>query len=426
MKKKISLFVAVIIALLFGLAVFMATFSLMTFKNVSDALNNAEIPDTSATDATEDSADKRTDNEFINRLAERIAEVDEIYRSIYIGELDDEFLIDCAIDGYVAGTEDKYGRYYNAEDFKEWTSDIEGEFAGIGVNVIFNADYQVIEVINVFPDSPADRAGVLPGDLVIYAGEEHESVIDLGYYGAIDKIRGEIGTKAYFTVARGENYEKEIDFEVEREQVTAVSVTYHKYALDEEVGVIKITEFDVPTSEQFIEAVNALVNDGCKKLVVDLRYNPGGELNSIVQTLDFIVPAGPIVHIMDADGKEVRAMYSDPRELDIPMAVLVNGSTASAAELFTSTVRDYDKAVIVGTTTYGKGCMQTTVPLSTGGAVTVTYRMYNPPFSENYHDVGIVPDIEVELDEALAEKNVFKITDEEDNQLRAAVEALAD
>lgn len=108
----------------------------------------------------------------------------------------------------------------------------------------------------------------------------------------------------------------------------------------------------------------------------------------------------------------------------MPMAVLVNGSTASAAELFTSAVRDYNKAVIVGTTTYGKGCMQTTIPLSDNSAVSVTYRMYNPPFSDNYHGVGIVPDVEVELDESLAGKNIYKITDEEDNQLAAAVKSL--
>ena len=127
-----------------------------------------------------------------------------------------------------------------------------------------------------------------------------------------------------------------------------------------------------------------------------------------------------IIRIFDADGNEVQSYTSEATELNMPMAVLVNGSTASAAELFTSAVRDYDKATIVGTTTYGKGCMQTTIPLSDYSAVSVTYRMYNPPFSDNYHGIGIVPDVEVELDEALLSKNVYKITDEEDNQLAAA------
>ena len=136
--------------------------------------------------------------------------------------------------------------------------------------------------------------------------------------------------------------------------------------------------------------------------------------------LDYLVPQGPIIRIFDADGNQVDEYNSEATELNIPMAVVVNGSTASAAELFTSTVRDYNKATIVGTTTYGKGCMQTTVPLSEGGAISVTYRMYSPPFSDNYHGIGIIPDVEVELDEALAGKNIYKITDWEDNQLAAA------
>ena len=173
-----------------------------------------------------------------------------------------------------------------------------------------------------------------------------------------------------------------------------------------------------------MNAVETLTAEGCEKLVIDLRYNPGGELSSIVTTLDYILPEGPIIRIFDANGKEVDAYYSESGELDVPMAVLVNENTASAAELFTAAVRDYDKAVIVGTTTYGKGCMQSTIPLSDGGAVTVTNHMYNPPFSDNYHGVGIVPDVEVELDESLEDKNFYKITDEEDNQLTAAVEAL--
>ena len=198
----------------------------------------------------------------------------------------------------------------------------------------------------------------------------------------------------------------------------------HVYDLDSSVGIIKISEFDGNTPTQFVAAVEDLQSKGCEKLVIDLRYNPGGELSSIVTTLDYILPEGPIVRIFDADGNEVKTYYSEATELDMPMAVLVNGSTASAAELFTSAVRDYNKAVIVGTTTYGKGCMQTTIPLSDNSAVSVTYRMYNPPFSDNYHGVGIVPDVEVELDESLTGKNIYKITDEEDNQLAAAVKSL--
>lgn len=330
-------------------------------------------------------------------------------------------LIDSAIAGYVAGTGDDYAAYYNTAAFKEFMSDLEGELAGIGVNVIYNTDYQVIEVINVVPDSPALEAGVEPGDLIVTVGDEKESVAELGYYPAINKLRGEVGSIAVFQVARGEKYDEIVDFAIERAVVTEVTVMSHVYALDDTVGVIKISGFDGKTPTQFVEAVENLQSQGCEKLVIDLRYNPGGELSSIVTILDYILPEGPIIRIFDADGNEVQTYSSEASELDMPMAVLVNGSTASAAELFTSAVRDYNKAQIVGTTTYGKGCMQTTIPLSDYSAVSVTYRMYNPPFSDNYHGVGIVPDVEVELDEALLSKNVYKITDEEDNQLTEAV-----
>ena len=236
------------------------------------------------------------------------------------------------------------------------------------------------------------------------------------------KIYVKLGGRKYTLPVNPE----EIEVKLTRAPITAVSVYSHVYEADKSVGIIKISGFDSQTPSQFIDALEELVRQGCDKFVFDLRYNPGGELNSIVTTLDYLVPEGPIIRIFDSEDNEVERMNSDKNEFNYPMAVLVNGSTASAAELFTSTLRDYDKAVIVGTTTYGKGCMQTLLPLSDGDAFTVTYRMYKPPFSESYHGIGIVPDIEVEMDEALKDKNSFKITDKEDNQLHEAVKALTE
>ncbi len=364
---------------------------------------------------------------FLDRAMERLSEVDYIYRNYYIDELDDEYLLDMVLEGYVAGTGDDYAAYYNKEDFQSFMTDLDGEMAGIGISVIYNTDYRVIEVINVMPDSPALEAGVEIGDLIIYVGEEKESVEVIGYNMAVSKLQGLIDTEAVFTVARGDDYSEQVDFRIMRKKVTEQTVLPRVYELDKSIGIIKITGFDGKTPEQFVAAVEDLTgNQGCDKLIVDLRYNPGGELSSIVTILDYIVPKGPIIRIFDASGNQVDEYDSEATELNIPMAVLVNGSTASAAELFTSAVRDYDKATIVGTTTYGKGCMQTTVPLQSGGAVSVTYRMYSPPFSDNYHGIGIVPDVEVELDEALEGKNIYKITDQEDNQLAAAAATFAD
>ncbi|MBQ7921779.1 MAG: S41 family peptidase [Clostridia bacterium] len=423
--KKISIGAAIAVTLVGCLLTFETTYLVLQNKYEEKSVN--EI--ISAPGETESSGEVdeglEVSSEFMYKLVTKLEEVDYLYRNYYIGEIDDDKLIDMTISGYVAGTGDDYANYYNAEEFQEMLSDLEGEMSGIGINVIYNTDLHVIEVLNVMPDSPALEAGVQSGDLIITVGEDPvEYVEEIGYYAAVAKLQGKEGTEAIFSVARGEHYEETVDFRITRAKITEQTVMHHVYGPDATVGVIKITGFDSKTPEQFVAAVEDLTGQGCTDLVVDLRYNPGGELSSIVTVLDYILPEGPIIRIFDAQGNEVDSYYSEATELDIPMAVVVNGSTASAAELFTSALRDYEKAVIVGTTTYGKGCMQTTVPLSDASAVSITYRMYNPPYGENYHGVGITPHIEVELAEELQNKNIYKITDEEDNQLAAAVAAL--
>ena len=422
MRKKISIGAALVITLLCCLATFQATFLYLQNRFEQRYLSNAleEVRVGGKTEQPNTAQGSAGGSDFISRVTAKLSEVDDLFRRYYIGELDDDLLIDCVLDGYIVGTGDDYGAYYNTAEFEDFMNDLEGEVAGIGVNVIYNTDYRCIEVLNVIPDSPALEAGIEPGDLIWSVGDERDLVADLGYYPAIARLRGEIGTWAIFSVRRGENYEEEVDFRIQRARVTEITVMSHVYAGDDSIGVIRVTGFDAGTPSQFVSAVDNLRAEGCNKLIIDLRYNPGGELNSIVSVLDYILPEGPIVRIMDADGNQVNAYYSDAEELDMPMAVVVNGSTASAAELFTSAVKDYQKATIVGTVTYGKGCMQTTVPLSDNSAVSITYRMYNPPFSDNYHGVGVIPDVVVELDEALSNKNIYKITDEEDNQLAAA------
>ncbi|MBQ2279287.1 MAG: PDZ domain-containing protein [Clostridia bacterium] len=431
MSKKLTIGAAAAVTALCCLATFQGTCLFMQNKLEGKFIENAVLSSGTTASGSGNSVSlvlggSQKEEDFLTRATNKLAEVDALYRNYYIGELDDEKLIDSLIAGYVLGTGDDYAAYYNEEGFKSFMQDMEGEMAGIGVNVIYNTDYRLIEVLNVTPNSPADKAGVMPGDLVVTVGEEKESVAELGYQPSINKLRGVIGTTAVFSVLRGENYSEVVDFEIVRDKITEQTVMSHVYGPDSSIGVIKITNFDATTPVQFVKAVETMQQQGCSKLIIDLRYNPGGELSSIVTTLDYILPEGPVIRIFDADGKEVKAYYSEATELNMPMAVLVNSSTASAAELFTSAVRDYNKATIVGVTTYGKGCMQTTVPLSDNSAVSITYRMYNPPFSDNYHGVGIVPDVIVELDEALLTKNVYKITDEEDNQLAAAAAVFGD
>lgn len=410
MKKRISIGTLIAVCLIVAILTFQITF-VVTVGTLEDKYS-------------ESAAIKEDSSEFINKVIEKLAPLDENYRKMYIGELDDDALVDYILKGYVVGTGDAYGAYYNDAELEAFMSDLSGETEGIGVSVIYNADMGCIEIINVVPDSPALEAGLQPGDLIAFIGDEMIPVAELGYDAAVAKLRGASGTEAVFHAYKGGNTANLTEFRITRAKVTGVSVMYHVCDLDETVGIVKISSFDGTTYDQFTEAVEELQKDGCEKFIFDLRYNPGGELNSVVSILDYLLPKGPVIRIFDAEDNLVDQMDSDKNCVDFEMAVLVNGSTASAAELFTSALMDYEKATVVGETTYGKGCMQTTFPLPEGGAMKITYRMYKPPFSEGYHEVGIKPDVEVALDESLADKNIYKITDSEDNQLKAALDAL--
>ena len=402
MNKKISVGASIVLVLLAVLLTFQVTFTVMSVKH------------------REEMAAAYAHLEGFGKLLE----VDAIYRNLYVKDVDRDELMDGILAGYVMGSGDRFGAYYPAEEFQSYMDSLNGDMQGIGVNVIWNAEYGAIEIINVMPDSPALDAGVEPGDLIIYVGDEMESVADLGYYGALTKLQGKAGTTAVFTVARGKHYEKTVSFSILRGYVTEQTVMYHVYALDSTVGVVKITGFDRATPNQLFAAVQDLLDGGCTRLVVDVRNNPGGELQGICSVLDYLLPYGPVIRTIDRDGNEEVIYRSDAKALDVPMAVLVNENTASAAELFCSALQDYDKAVIVGTQTYGKGSMQTIRQLSDGSGLSVTYRYYCPPFSDNYDGVGVTPDVVVEPAGAMLEKNIYKITDEEDNQLQAAVAEL--
>ena len=405
MKRKMSVGLSVLLICLAAIVTFQLTFVLMSQKH------QKELAAVTADMARYD----------------KLLEVDALFRDLYVEDLEEEALMDGILEGYVYGTGDKYAAYYPAEEFAQYMESLQGDMQGVGIHIIYNADYEALEVINVMPDSPALEAGVEPGDMIAYVGigENAETVASLGYYGALSKLQGKAGTVAEFTVFRGKNYTEKVEFSILRGYIAEQTVMSRVYALDPTIGIIKITSFDLKTPEQFFTAIETLVNGGCNKLVLDVRYNPGGELTSICMVLDALLPEGPVIRTVDKAGNEEVIYVSDEQELQIPMVVLVNGSTASAGELFCSALQDYGKAVIVGTQTYGKGCMQTIRQLSDGSGVSVTYRYYCPPFSENYDGIGVAPDVVVELDEALSDKNIYKITDEEDNQLHAAVAALS-
>ena len=350
----------------------------------------------------------------------------EIIKSIFTlysyYDLEDDALMNGALKGLAQGTGDRYAEYYTEDEFSAMMDDSNGDMQGIGISVIHNTDYNVIEIINVFPGSPALEAGLEPGDLITYVGigENATPVEELGYTNAVMALQGTAGTFCEFTVNYGDNYAQIKEYSIERGFVKEQTVTHRICETDKTVGIIKILEFDATTPDQFLTAIDDLKANGAEKLIFDVRYNPGGNLTSICEILDFLVPEGPIIRIRDKDGNE-ETVDSDESEFNMPMAVLCNGSTASAAELFTSALMDYDKAVSVGNVTYGKGSMQTTIPLTDGSGVKLTTKMYFPPFSEGYDGIGITPDIEIDMDESTEGISIYKITDAQDTQIQRAI-----
>lgn len=374
--------------------------------------------------------------------------IDEYFSLLEYHDYDREAAITAMLKGYVAGTGDKYAAYYTAEEYAALTSEDSGNMVGIGVSVIYNADESAIEIISVYEDTPAEKAGLLAGDLIKYitVDGEKQSVADVGYEAAVNKIKGEEGTYAEFSVIRNGKTDDPIDFKIERKQITTYSVSYRVCATDAKIGIVKISSFDFTTPSQFTAAVDDLISKGCEKFVFDVRYNPGGLLVSVEAVLSYFLNEGDnIIYTENALGSgswstaEVIDYKYEPYNMcnvskkdigkykDLDAIVLANENTASAGELFTATLKEYGIAKVVGTTTYGKGTMQTTYSLEKyglDGAIKMTTHMYTPKSQQSYDGIGITPDYTEELDEALKDKNIYKITDEEDNQLQKAISVL--
>ena len=431
MHKKISLFWTVIACLFAILVTFMVTFLFM-----NEAKRQAEAD---LAESYRESLDELEDeylmqfasmNEMYAALPDsikttelfmKLAYLDTYYRALYVGEIDEERLSYYLMQGYITGIGDKYGEYYTADDLQAFMDQANGKMYGIGVSAIYSPEYDAIEILSVTEDSPADKAGLLVGDMIISV--EGERVSRETYYESINKIKGDKGTQVSLTILRNG---AQFDVTAIRDEIKITTVSYHKYALDESIGVVRISEFNEGTTEQFKAALEALKGEGVKSIVFDMRNNPGGTLDSVIAMLDYLLPEGDLCYVYGPDGKKNATYKSDANQFDpeIKMAVLINENTASAAELFTAALRDYNRATVVGVTSFGKGSMQTTYQLPNGEGIKLSTNTYNPPCDVNYNGTGITPSVVVELDEALKDKSFYKITDQEDNQLLEACRSL--
>ncbi len=359
-------------------------------------------------------------NSKIANVAERdefydkLAEIDTIVRNNYLEDIDEDELMDSVADGYMAGLDDPYSRYMNQEEYQQYQMDNAGQLVGIGVTVQLDESGYIL-VNSVEEGSPAENAGIQAGDLIIKVGDL--DVLAAGYNEAVNAVRGEEGTKVTLTIRRNN---EDIQVEAVRKLITSTTITYRMIGED---GYIKISEFDATTLNDFKNAVSDLMSQGATGLIFDVRNNPGGLLDSVAGVLDYLLPEGTIVSATNKKG-DTRVLYeSDADCIDLPMIVICNGETASAAELFSAALRDYQKAELVGTNTFGKGIMQTAYNLADGSAVSLTTDYYNPPSGINFHGVGLKPDYEVKLT-ADQELNLANLDENSDPQLQKAITVL--
>ncbi len=347
-------------------------------------------------------------------IYEKISEIDQIVRSNALEKIDEDALMNSVADGYMAGLDDKYARYMSQEEYRQYQMDNAGELTGIGVTVLQDESGYIL-VQEVAEGSPAELAGILPQDLIVRIDDT--DVLAAGFNEATSMVRGEEGTKVHIVVRRNQ---EEIPLEITRKLMVTSKVSHR---MIDENGYIKIAGFNETTPEDFKKAVLDLQSQGANGLIFDVRGNPGGLLDAVAKVLDFLLPEGEIVSSTDSKGK-IEVLYkSDANSVDLPMVVLVDGNSASAAELFSAALRDYQKAELVGVNTFGKGIMQTAFPLADGSAINLTTHYYNPPSRVNFHGVGLKPDYEVNLT-AEQQLRLHELADEEDSQLQKAISVL--
>ena len=348
---------------------------------------------------------------------------EELYNTIddyYLNEIDNNKLQDGIYKGMVDSLGDQYTVYYNTEEYKQFTTSSSGTYCGIGVAVSQNASTGAITVVKTFKKGSGEKEGMLPGDIIYKVKGKKIEGLELSK--VVSQIKGEEGTYVKVTVLRDG---KEIEFNLERRKLEIDTVTYRIEEKDgKKIGYIAVSEFDEVTASQFKNAIAELEKEGIKGLVIDLRDNPGGLLDVTCEMLDRMIKKGILVYTVDKNGKRIDEEATDNLSFDKPVAILVNGNSASASEVFSGAMKDYNAATLVGTKTFGKGIVQSIVPFGDGSAMKVTVSRYYTPNGINIHGTGIEPDVEVKLDEKAIKDG--KLDRKEDNQLDKALDVITD
>jgi carboxyl-terminal processing protease len=335
----------------------------------------------------------------------------------YLEGVDPKVYADGIYKGFIGSLNDPYSTYYTAEEYKALMESSSGVYHGIGATVSQNVKTGVITIVKPFKTGPAYEAGLLPGDIIYMVEGEEVTGVDLTE--VVSKMKGEEGTKVRISILR-EGETKPMEFTITRRQIEVPTIEYQM--LDNKIGYIVISEFDEITVSQFKEAIDKLEEKGMRGLVIDVRNNPGGLLEAVCRMLDRLLPKGLLVYTEDKYGNRVEEKAEDAQKLKVPLAVIINGQSASASEIFAGAVQDYEIGTIVGTTSFGKGIVQKVIPLTDGTAVKLTISKYFTPKGRNIHGTGITPDVEIELNEELLKE--IEIPIEKDNQLQKAIETV--
>ncbi len=354
----------------------------------------------------------RENRQFLNKVQTLEKTIHEYF---YLEDKSSEELKDGMFEGMLQALDDPYSEYYSPKELLTLQEELSGVFFGIGAHVSIDTETKLPKIASVIDGSPAQGAGIRENDLVF----EVDGVTTQGLTltEAVSLIRGAEGTDVVLTVVReGEtNY---LEFVINRQKVEESTVNYEM--LENQIGYIQITEFNSVTVDQFADALAVIKGSGAEKLILDLRANPGGSLDAVVDMCKMILPKGLIVYTEDKAGAKVEYACEGDRELELPLAVLIDMNSASAAEIMAGAIQDYGLGTLIGTTTYGKGIVQQIMPMTDGSAIKLTVSSYFTPSGRNIHGTGIEPDILCEFDG----EAYYGSEEHPDNQLEKAKEVL--
>ena len=347
----------------------------------------------------------------------KLPQLQGLLSSCFVGEVDEKTLSDAAAKGMVEALEDRWSYYQTAEEYQLYQDTMSNSYVGIGVTIELAGDDQGINITQVTDGSPAQEAGVQPGDRLVQV--DGQSILGMTTKQVAQLVRGEEGKTIALTLVR---QEQELTLEVLRKRMEKAVAT--GVLLEGQVGLITIENFDDRCAQETIETIEQLRQQGAQALIFDVRNNPGGYRHELVKLLDYLLPEGPLFRTVDYQGTE-NVDRSDTKFLDMPMAVLVNLRSYSAAEFFAAALEEYDAAIIIGEKTYGKGYFQNTFELEDGSAVTLSVGKYYTPNGVSLAGVGLTPEVEISLDQETAAKvAAHTLAPEEDPHVQAAVNAL--